>query len=137
MIVIIVMVFIIFLCYEINVNNTRKFIAIFMAYPMLIKDGDNVENKKKRENYYLPASFKSYVCQQQLFFYNIMAQTIKKNMYVPYDVLEIIFVVTIYQKCEMFGFWIFSRFSLLFVLESNCFLLYQICRRHKKKQCIG
>jgi len=38
------------------------------------------------------------LCQQQLFFYNILAQTIKKNIYVPHDVLEIIFVVTIYQK---------------------------------------
>ena len=33
--------------------------------------------------------------------YNILAQTIKKNIYVPYDVLEIIFVVTIYQKWEI------------------------------------
>ena len=34
--------------------------------------------------------------------YNILAQTIKKNIYVPYDVLEIIFVVAIYQKWEFF-----------------------------------
>ena len=34
--------------------------------------------------------------------YNILAQTIRKNIYVPYDVLEIIFVVTIYQKWEIF-----------------------------------
>jgi hypothetical protein len=33
--------------------------------------------------------------------HNILAQTIKKNIYVPYDVLEIIFVVTIYQKWEI------------------------------------
>jgi len=32
----------------------------------------------------------------------------------------IIFVVTIYQKWEIFGFLIFSRFSLLFFLESTC-----------------
>ena len=34
--------------------------------------------------------------------YNILAQTIKKNIYVPDDVLEIIFVVAIYQKWEFF-----------------------------------
>jgi hypothetical protein len=34
--------------------------------------------------------------------YNIVAQTIRKNIYVPYDVLEIIFVVTIYQKWKIF-----------------------------------
>ena len=35
-ILLIVMVFIIFLCYEINVNNIRKLIVIFMAYPIYI-----------------------------------------------------------------------------------------------------
>ena len=44
MMVLIVMVFIIVLCYEINVNNTSKLIVIFMAYPMLMKDCENVEN---------------------------------------------------------------------------------------------
>jgi len=44
MVILIIMVFIISLCYEINVNTTRKLIVIFMAYPMLIKDGENVEN---------------------------------------------------------------------------------------------
>jgi hypothetical protein len=34
--------------------------------------------------------------------YNTLAQTIKKNIYVPHDVLEIIFVVTIYQKWGFF-----------------------------------
>jgi len=48
-------------------------------------------------------------------------QTIKKNIDVQYDVFGIIFVVTIYQKWEIWGFSIFSRFSLLFFLESNCF----------------
>ena len=43
MIILIIMVFIIFLYYEINANNTRKLIVIFMAYPMLIKDEENVE----------------------------------------------------------------------------------------------
>ena len=46
--------------------------------------------------------------------YNILAQTIEKNIYVPYNVLEIIFIVAIYQKWDLFLFWIFSRFSLLF-----------------------
>jgi len=74
---------------------------------------------EKKVNYFLQVSFKSSLCQQQLFFYNMLAQTIKKNMYVPYDVFEIIFGVTIYQKWEIFGFFIFSRFPLLFFLESK------------------
>jgi hypothetical protein len=55
-----VMDFIIFLCYEINVNNTRKLIVIIMAYPMLIKDGRNVEKKEKKSKL-LSASFISKV----------------------------------------------------------------------------
>lgn len=47
----------------------------------------------------------------------MLAQTIRKNMYVPYEVLEIIFGVTIYQKWEIFGFLFFPDF--LFFSFSN------------------
>ena len=87
---------------------------------MLIKDRKMLKKKEKKVNYCLQVSFKSSLCQQQLFFYNMLAQTIRKNMYVPYEVFEIIFGVTIYQKWEIFGFLIFSRFPLIFFLESNC-----------------
>ena len=120
MIILVVMDFIIFICYEINVNNTRKCIVIFMAYLMLIKDRKMLKINIKKVNYFLQVSLTSSLCQQQLFFYNMLAQTIKKNMYAPYDVLEIMFGVTIYQKWKMFGFLIFSRFPLLFFSESNC-----------------
>ena len=48
--------------------------------------------------------------------HNTLAQTIKKNIYVPYDVLEIIFVVTIYQKWEFFGFCFFFQIFSSFLL---------------------
>ena len=44
--------------------------------------------------------------------YNILVQTIKKNIYVPYNVLEIICIVAIYQKWDLFYSGFFPDFLL-------------------------
>ena len=51
-------------------------------------------NLKKK--YIILSFIEEFLCQQQFFFYNMLAQTIKKNIHMPYDVLRIIFGVTIY-----------------------------------------
>jgi hypothetical protein len=50
-----------------------------------------------------------------------LAQIIKKI--VPYYVFEIIFVVTIYQKWEIFGFWIFFQIFSSFLFRIKLLLI--------------
>jgi hypothetical protein len=52
----------------------------------------------------------------------MLAQTIKKNMYVPYDVFEIIFGVTIYLQSSVIDITLSRRINTVNIIRGSLIL---------------